>query len=252
MSTDRILRNSTSDIQIPTNMTLDGLASLIKQLHYDQDKKITSLNKVFEQKFDKFMDSINKKHAILSKEMTSKISDVENKVETKIQQIKLEYDAKIKELQNESERQNIKCDIVIHGVPVINNENIMNVIHSLLDKLEISHSAVSLAFRLKVLHKGRHPQPILLKCSSVSSKSSIISKYFAYKTLNLSCIGFESTARIYINECLTKSDRIIKEKLLKLQKEGKIYKVSIRNGQVMVKLTAEDSSFKIFCESDLS
>lgn len=132
---------------------------------------------------------------------------------------------------------------MIYGVPILTSENISVLVSGICVKLGIEPSNVISAFRIPA-GKSRL-RPIIVKFSSMSCKQFMLRKYLMFKNLMLSDIDFKlddlSLDRlIYINECLTKDDNIIFKRANDLPKDGKLFKVSTRNGYVVVKRTALD------------
>lgn len=76
-----------------------------------------------------------------------------------------------------------------------------------------------------------------------------MSKYFAFRQLNLRSIGMDSDQRIYASDNLTKTNFDIQQKAVRLLKEKVIFKVHTRNGHVYVKFK-EDESFVLVQNSD--
>lgn len=246
--TDRVLKNTLTDGS--GNMSIDGLATLIKSLHAETDKKLVDFVKIFDAKIEKFNDSLEKKCNNLANEVDKKFNILESKTSLDLNQTKIECNAKLDVLEariadrfNEMDRCAIQNDLVVHGIPSLQNENVGEIVLKIMDKFGLDSSLVIGAFRLRKINSAKFVPPIILKCSSAQSKMKILGKYFEFKTLNLRDVGFDVSTRIFVNESLTKNDLMVKQYALKLQKEGKVYKVSVRNCEVIVKMK-QDSAFR--------
>lgn len=233
---DRVLKNTLTDGA--GNMSIDGLATLIKNLHAETDKKLHDLVKMFDVKVEKLYGSIEEK----LNDLDDKFKSLKSEADTEIQRLKTECNTKINEVEikidhkfNEIDRRALDSDLVVFGIPHLENEKADELALKIINKFGLNPSVVTGAFRLTKWASAKVLAPIILKCTSPQSKRIILAKYFEIKSFNLRDIGFDVSTRIYINEPLTKNDRLVKQYALKLQKEGKIHKVSVRNCQVMVK-----------------
>lgn len=94
-------------------------------------------------------------------------------------------------------------------------------------------------------HNDRLSAPIVLKLGSDWAKQDLLSKYFKLKNLNTSDLGYQSKARIYINESLTTHNRAIFKAASEAKKAKLITKCYTRNGIVHIQITNEGKTFRI-------
>lgn len=82
-------------------------------------------------------------------------------------------------------------------------------------------------------------------------KQELLSSYFKRKNLNLKDIGFKTSARIFINESLTKSNRDVFNLASAAKKANHIVKLFTRNGMVHVQRQDNAKPIRIEHISDL-
>lgn len=129
-------------------------------------------------------------------------------------------------------------ELIISGVPYLQNEDLAAAYSGIAKKLGYNESCfplVSLARLAKLPIAVGSAPPILCEFALRSDRNAFYASYLNQRDLNLSHIGFNNNNRIYVNENLTKEDRVIRAAALRLKKEGKIQKVYSRNGIVYAK-----------------
>ena len=154
--------------------------------------------------------------------------------------------------KNEIQRMKISREIVINGVPQADNEDVRNIFKCICKELGFDETIPSVFIKrfmatkdikqTSVLKKV-NIQPIFVEFAFNAEKKFFMERYFKTANLNVSCLGFQSTNRIFINERLTKHDIVIKLKALELKKKEKLHSVFIKDGRVFVK--QERSSLQI-------
>lgn len=241
---ERCLRSSTTDASIINNIT--DLAAYIKKINTIQNKKMDEISA----KIDENTSQLNNKIDMLCHDMDNKITALGADVNISLDVLRKEVDKKIHTSQslamirlNDLERRACLCDLLVHGIPHIANENVNDLFKKICIKIGIGDNvSITSVFRIKSSNVNSKASPIIVKCASVETKQLICNKYFSFKNLCLKDVDIDSSSRIYINECLTKLDNNVMKTAMELRKQGKLYKVAVRNGQVVVKWTA-DSSF---------
>lgn len=250
---DRNLRSSSnSDTPVITNIS--ELATYMKKLNSIQNKKIDEISS----KIDDNTSQLNNKIDALCNEMNGKINTLSAEVNSSLNEIRKDVDKKIFQSEslamsrlNDLERRACSCDLLVHGIPFLANENPTDIIKQVCLKIGLNENTGILSvFRIKPSITSSKISPIIVKCISIESKQRIFMKYITYKNLCLKDIGIDLNNRIFINDCLTKLDNIVMRNALELKKMGKIEKVGVRNGHVVVKVTA-GSSFKKINAVDL-
>ena len=83
-------------------------------------------------------------------------------------------------------------------------------------------------------------------------RNSFYSCYLRNLDLSLTSVGLTGSQRIYVNECLTKTDKGILDAALKLKREKKLSKVYTKNSMVHVCVNNEARAVIIENMSQLS
>lgn len=163
---------------------------------------VTDLLMKLDTKMDKMRSDITvnleKQTKIVRNEFQKHLSEFDNKLVNVInsQDERLCDLEAIKENDDRVARLN---DIIIKGMPVVQNEKISAAI-----KFNQSiFTSINNIFRLKPLHQNQ-PAPILIQFSTQLLKRDFMSKYFSHGQLKLKDIGLSSENRIYASDNLTK------------------------------------------------
>lgn len=195
-----------------------------------------------------FTTDINDRFISLSSTTRSSCQETEKATKDLSARMELVHDLNDTRL-HKLERDLLRNELIITGVPIISNENVSEIIGDICEAVNCNLSAgdVISAYRIpasknKPLRKsiGRSQvlsSPIILKIVSDWGKNELLSAYFKKKNLNTKDIGFKSAARIYINESLTKFDRTIFSAASDAKKSKLIFKCYTRNGIVHIQTT---------------
>lgn len=156
------------------------------------------------------------------------------------------------QLDDEPDRLNRLADVIIRGIPILNNEcgNLLAQLFGAIAKaVDYDISAHPPVKTMRLTSKTSSsvtssPSPILVKFASVDHKSLFMPKYFAKKTLSLADVGIGTHKRIYCNDNLTirnqsllRQANVFKSKLL--------YSVFTRNGFVFYCIAKGDTPIKL-------
>lgn len=93
--------------------------------------------------------------------------------------------------------------------------------------------------------------PLVIRVYDNYVKQELLASYFKRKDLNLKDIGFQMTARIFINESLTKENREIFNLASAAKKSNLIVKLFTRNGFVNFQRNENDKPICVYHISDL-
>jgi hypothetical protein len=164
-------------------------------------------------------------------------------------------EAGLRDLRNETEATAKANDLLIKGVPMLNNDNPIEYYCRIATVIGYSSEDIPHAeiFRLgKKQNASGYVPPILVKFSRLSARNAFFQSYFQHRNLNLSEIGFMSNTRIYITENMTGHNLEIYEAPLKLRHEKKIHSVSTSRGSVMVRFGEDDNLVAVNTMAELS
>lgn len=127
-------------------------------------------------------------------------------------------------------------DLIVSGVPFMRNENLSDYFATWCKSLGYTNTPLVDARRLSKLPMTVGKKYlILLQFAITNQRSDFYSCYLKTRSLTLDQIGFKTKDRIYVNENLTASARIIKAKAVAARREGKLHAVFSRDGVIFVK-----------------
>lgn len=230
--------------------------SIIEQQCED---KIETLMKSLELKMDRnhqdITSKIDQQTNMIRDEFSKNLIDFQTKIENNVQRDLSNHSSRVEQLSAvvaNIERETKLNDVILRGIPSTDNERVMNIFDQVCTTIgfELKCSAVNNVFRLGTTKNNTDRNTaILVKFSSLVLKREFMSKYFAFRNLNLRSIGMDSDERIYASDNLTKTNFDIQQKAVKLLKNKVIFKVHTRNGHVYVKFN-EDGPFVLVQNSD--
>lgn len=153
------------------------------------------------------------------------------------------------------ERQVRMNELVISGVPYIENEKIIDIVTSISAaiKFPCGQNVIESCFRLPVHNNSRRSSPsIIVRFWGAEAKMDFFKSYFNVAKLCTTMIGYSAASRIYINENLTKRNFEIFCKARDFKKDGKVIRFSTQRGRVVVKLHGSERSYAIETMEQLS
>lgn len=152
------------------------------------------------------------------------------------------------ELENNSEsiaRTLLTDDLIISGVPYTVGEDLLHYFRCWCLSMGYSENIIPM---VDIRRLTRTPLSagssclILVQFAISNQRNDFFSKYLAVRSLNLAQIGFQVNKRVYVNENLTPSARIIKSKAVELKRQGKLAHVYSRQGLIYVReLNSEEN-----------
>lgn len=153
------------------------------------------------------------------------------------------------------ERFSLEKELIVSGIPLEPNDKPFVIVGDICNALKcnLTDRDVSAAYRLKSNAKNgpNRSVPIIIKFYEVWAKREMLSSYFKKKDLNLSDIGFHSSARIYVNEHLTQWNRNIFNLASAAKRANVIATFFTRNGLVFIQRSANSKPICIQNINDL-
>lgn len=245
---------------------------------------ITSLTNRFDGLESKIMATVDTKLQALEKDIAVRVTDTEKQLETRMVHLeskvyesfnKLEDNLEGRMYDLESHRpsadQEARIDqlerisraneLIISGVPRLDNENIDAVCNSICEAIGFTgNNTIQTCFRVplksKVATSNKPNRPfspsIIIKFWSTDAKISFFKSYMDKKSLCVTDIGFSTPARVYINENFTKKNFEIFRMARKLKVDGKIFQYHTSVGRVSVKLNADSRQIGIDSSEQLN
>lgn len=158
------------------------------------------------------------------------------------------------------ERQARSCELVMSGVPKVENENLSKIFHDVCKAIDFNgENCVQQCFRLpqrnserSTANSNRRRTPsIILKFWSGEAKTDFFKQYIRKNSLCVTNIGFSAPARIYVNENLTKKNFEIFQLARQVKADGGIYQFNTYSGRVFIKLAADAQHIGIDSKNQL-
>lgn len=270
--------NSDDDVQSDHSENvislLQGLNSKMDVLNAtvnDNSVAIKDIDTRLTAKIDKLESSVAENINRVKTEMDSRLLSITNDIDNRFAKANEETASNIVNLQqynderfNNLERELLRNEIIVTGVPASHGEIVINIVGDIVNAINsnINGGDIVSAFRIPTTNanmgrnrNGRssgYSAPIIVRLSSDWAKQDFISAYFKKKNLNTSDIGYQSNARIYVNESLTKHNRAIFKAATEAKKSRSITKCYTRNGIVHIQLQEEGKIYRVNCIDHLS
>lgn len=238
------LKNFEQNFVLLESSLMTGFSSLL-------DEKLESLRTSFHEMIDKKIDALKTQLQVFNEdfaELDNRVNEVENSQSTILSSIQ------------ELKRKERLSDVVITGIPYVENENPTELYKSIANILKVNVSPFVHAFRLKVKTRSSSKNfkkygPVLVKMSCPAER---IAFFNALKNLKrkmclseLNC-GFSSNSKLGFYESLLPEDDIIRKHAYKLRKDNKLSSVFMLKGVVHVRRSKNDLPIKIFSVQQLN
>jgi hypothetical protein len=244
---------NTSQPKLKEDLILDSLND-IKLLVAGLDQKFTANIDDLRQTVASVKEEVAAVRLDVSNLITTQISEHDNRLDGHDKRLDA-LEASLRELRNDAEAATKSADLIIKGVPMLSNENPVNIYVGIAAAIGYNNvttpSADSIIRLGKKKPDGKFDPPLLVKFVKISDKMEFFRRYFQHKHLNLSEIGFNTRQRIYITENLTKQDQEVHAAAMQLRHERKLSSVSTSRGVVMVRRRREDRPVPVKAVSEL-
>lgn len=241
------LSDAMSDVDNRLNVKIDGLeSSLCKKIDavkVDVDKRLVDMSADVDRRLNDAVLQSNRKC-----EDTATI--VSTAVSQQLDEIRAIHELRLDKL----ERSSLDKELIITGVPMESNDDPWSVLGDICKAINcnLNERDFTAVFRLKSKNgNSNRSVPIVIKVYDNFAKQQLLSCYFKRMSLNLKDIGFQTSARIFINESLTKSNREIFNLAAEAKKSNKIVKLFTRNGLVHVQRSENDKPICIYHINEL-
>lgn len=223
------------------------LASIVDTKLLEFEEKLTDrlnvVNKESNSKLIQLEDSVEKRIVDLENDVWSAINTIEGSVTS---MLKERYESRIDYL----ERQARLDELVVSGVPKLDNENLENISQDICKAIGYDgNNNIKSQFRLPVRNKRSNSdnskqnnnQSVMLKFWSLDAKADFFKKYIAKKSLSITDIGFagSTASRIYINENLTTKNFQLLREVRQLKAQKKLFQYNTFSGKIFVKFAPE-------------
>lgn len=136
----------------------------------------------------------------------------------------------------------IASEIRIVGIPIVENENLLELLNTLCTTLKIPMPEVLEMKRLRGNSNNalKTDPPIIVKLSNPQCKNEFLRNIAVFKrstndNLRLKYMGFSSDTAFYINEQLTRANHNILKSATRMKKSKQLWSVFTRRGMIYVK-----------------
>lgn len=188
-------------------------------------------------------------------ELKADLETIRSQLEATISEISTSVSQNKESLRSTSEaltRSFNVSDLIVSGVPYMRNENLLDYFDTWCKSLGYTNTPLVDARRLSKLPMTVGKKYlILLQFAITNQRGDFYNCYLKTRSLTLDQIGFKTKDRIYVNENLTASARVIKTKAVAARKEGKLHSVFSRDGVIFVRKTATDVVRSVESEEQL-
>lgn len=220
----RLCMNSESeDGEVTNSMILQAITSLSNRIDNIETKLATMVDNKVAEVEKRVMERVTQVTKTFQIDLQVMEDDVVKRMDTferdlKIAQNKADQSASTVHFGTELridllERQARSNELVLSGVPKVDNENLSNIYQDVCKAIDFKGSnCVQQCFRLpqrndSTVNSNRRRTPsIILKFWNGEAKADFFKHYIRKKNLCVTNIGFSAPARIYVNENLTKKN----------------------------------------------
>lgn len=201
-------------------------------------------------------DSIEMAHDIING-FTKKVNTLESKV-SKLEKMASQLPA----LQDDIEKLNRESrdrdqwaranNVEIVGIPQKKNENLYDIAQKIgtLSNITVRKEDINYIARIPTRTPNAE-KPIVVAFNSRYTKEEFVASSRKSNLLNISNIGFSTSANFYVNDHLTPSNKSLLSKARALAKENNFKYIWVKHCKIMAKRSDTASTFFIKCEKDL-
>lgn len=262
---------SNKDLLLAISALTDKVSTFENSLSKMVDEKVAALEKnvmdqieSYKQGTSNSVNRIEKRMEDLEKQIVIDMSTAKDEqtkwIEDKINQTIAEKTSVAINGVSESridqlERQVRMNEVVISGVPYVENEKVIDIVTLISRTIKFSggQDAIESCFRLPAYNNRRRSSPsIIVRFWGADAKVDFIKCYFSSSKLCTTMLGHSAPSRIYVNENLTKRNFEIFCQARDLKKNGKIVRFSTQRGRVVVKLLGSERSYTVDTVDQLS
>lgn len=240
-SDGNILKRSRGDLEKDSNMgDVVDLADLWQKIQ----GMFASSATLMEEKFNTIESKIDTCKSDLEERIGGielKLADLRDECNSSVKNIAVTVDALRHDLDFTTEginRLGRSQDILISGVPYLQNENLLGLFRNMGNALGYKDNHLPMVSLRRMARDPITPgtmPPIVCQFALKNVRDEFYRSYLNLRSLSLRNFGFDSDNRVYINENLTEQARQIRSEALKLKKNGKLLRVYSRDGVVFVK-----------------
>lgn len=205
----------------------------------------------FNTKLDNIYTTLNNKLDTLQTNLAEQISDIRSSVSEQLTATNNHLNQTTNRIDS-IERQLIRNDVIITGVPFDKGENMFTIINNICEKIGFICPPLGINSFYRLPAGNSVNKPILLKFTTSFLKTDFFNKYMDFGGLSLKHIGFEKDSRIFINHSITQQCSRIRKAAMDLRAKGLLGKITIKNGNVYVCKYGDKTLYKIVSINELN
>lgn len=210
-------------------------------------------------KFNKLVETVN--------DIKGLVIDTKTRVDglfASVEEVKAEnpnLKSKVEHLTNENaalktsvknlEQYSRKNDVIINGIPKVENEEVTEIVYKVADALGVQLNEYDICNAHRLYAPEDKTPAIIVKLNSTIKKTNLIVKSKQIK-LHGKALGLTPAFPIYINEHLTKETLSLLNKAIDLKKRGLIVSAWTKDGKVFCRTRHESPAVHIREEASLS
>ena len=225
----------------------NALTLRINNSELDFDDKIKKLENTFNQRLGSFNHSLfTLGNRLDTLEQQGSRMDTHEEELSLVKAQMLEKDNTMLKMEIDAlARNNISGDLVLHGIPIRNNENLRNIFDRFCSLINYVPSSPIHILRTKPKNSSTTTSAIIVKLPHAQDKVNVLKSATAYYKLNskavtLTDLGFEGNKFVRVYESLTRHNHSIYRKAIEFRKKGILHAVLTRQGRVYVRQTNGD------------
>lgn len=241
-------------------LTPDRIRAIIREEMKEAVSSIADTLADLKNEFSKLQNSvdfISKKYDTVLK----RIDDVENKsksisvIQSDINGLKSLNDDIQLHIQKQ-EQWGRRSNIEIIGLPEKTGENLLNIVSQLGSYAKCPvNPQTDIDFVTRVAHKSKDvkkkPRPVIVRFLARHKKDNFLAHLRDVKDLKACDVGYQDTSRVYFNEHLTTSNKILLNKTKKIANDKFYRYVWVKNHSIMVRKNDSSQAIHISSETDL-
>lgn len=224
---------------------LEGLKDEIQALRSEFADMKSSFNQQFNEVVREFNDKLN--------DMEQRVVQLE-KVQDHVDQLQVRLD-KLEEDSDSKDQWSRMNNVEVKGLSPSNNENLLQIISSIGDKINypIGKSQINFITRVPTREKD-HIKPVIVSfCNRYVKEDFVAAARYVSKTspLTTNQIGLPGNQKIFINDHLTTKNKMLLSKTKKLAAEMDFQYVWVKHSKIHVRKTDTTPVMIVRSEKDL-
>lgn len=184
--------------------------------------------------------------------LTEKINGIERENEElkkKVEQLTIQNITLSKNMNN-LEQYSRKDNVIINGIPQMQNENVYEWVKLVADKLDVTLYEYDISTAHRLPARGDNIPPIVVRLNNRDKKSKLISSSRRIK-LHGKDLNLNPAVPIFVGEHLTLQSMAILKKANELKRKGLIFNAWCIDGKIFIRVNDKDAAVRIDEESQL-